>query len=190
MTNTDALTVVPKVWNLLAPGPSASITLAESLQGIPLGVVNNAYQLAPWADFLAATDLHWWRKYPQALDFAGRKFSCHTVFGTERVRIEVVNSGVLGLECARRMGATEIHLYGFDMHGSHFFGPYANGLKNTAPEKRKLHRDQFKQWGRRYRKTVRVINYTPGSALTCFEYAEDILRQQGQPESIRAAGLC
>ena len=39
-------------WALLAPGPSASAELAERLRGFPLGVVGNAFELAPWADFI------------------------------------------------------------------------------------------------------------------------------------------
>ena len=60
-------------WALLAPGPSASAEDAERVRaaGIPLGVIGNAFQLAPWADFLAATDSAWWRKYPEALTLPG-----------------------------------------------------------------------------------------------------------------------
>lgn len=175
-------------WNLLAPGPSASVELAESLRGEPLGVISNAWQLAPWADFLAATDMNWWRKFPEARDFAGQRYSCHIVQGVEKIRIPVINSGVLGLEVARRLGAQEIHLYGFDMHGTHFFGPYHNGLTNTTPDKRKRHLAQFKQWGERY-KNVTVINCTPGSAIHCFQFAQDILGTAGEPERVRTAGV-
>jgi hypothetical protein len=167
------------VWNLLAPGPSASRELAESLRGTPLGVIGNAFELAPWAEFLAASDMHWWRKHPAAHEFTGRKFSMHIVPNVARIELPVVNSGVLGLEVAKRLGASEIRLYGFDFGLGHFFGPYTNGLKNTTQEKRRLHLKQFKYWGK-VNKSIRVINCTPGSALNCFPMRndEDILRAE------------
>ena len=160
--------VTDTVWHILAPGPSASASLAEALPR-PLGVVTSAFQLAPWADFLAATDMDFWRKVPAAKEFAGRRFAIHIVPDTERIIMEVVNSGVLALEAARRLGATEIHLHGFDLSGSHYFGPYTNGLKNTPPDKRAFHIKQFRTWQKRYG-GVAVINRTAGSALPWFPY--------------------
>ena len=179
-------------WALLAPGPSASAEQADRIReaGIPLGVVCNAYELAPWADFLAATDGVWWRKYPQAKEFAGKRYSMHAVSGVERVRVpqmgQVCNSGVLALVCAVRLGATRILLSGFDMHGSHFFGKYENGLSNTLPKKRVLHFAQYAKWARENR-GVEVINCTEGSALTCFprarldDFTKETCEQAGSP---------
>jgi len=180
-------------WHLLAPGPSASRALALRLPH-PFGVVNNAWTLAPNAEFLAAVDMDWWRHYPAALEFAGKKFSIHKVPRTIQVKMPVVNSGVLALECARREGATRIFLHGFDARGSHFFGPYANGLKNTPPKQRALHAGQFQHWGKANRRTVEVINCTPGSALRCFPMAsaDDLahfLGQESQPERGGAPGV-
>ena len=39
---------------LLAPGPSMSQCLADSLRGGVVGAVSNCFQLAPWADFMVA----------------------------------------------------------------------------------------------------------------------------------------
>lgn len=160
-------------WALLAPGPSASTEVAERLRGLPLGVVGNAFELAPWADFVAATDMMWWRKHPKAKELPGEKFSMHTVAGVKYVRIPtlgVCNSGVLGLECAKRKGATTILLSGFDMHGSHFFGKYTNGLSNTTDKKRAFHLKQYAAW-QRENKGIVVLNCTEGSALKCFPMA-------------------
>jgi hypothetical protein len=169
-------------WALLAPGPSASAEDAERVRaaGIPLGVIGNAFQLAPWADFLAATDAAWWRKYPEALTLPGAKYTMHQVKGVERVRVAgyvSVNSGVLGLEVARSKGASRILLIGFDMHGTHFFGPYTNGLSNTTETKRRMHLAQYARWAKR-NQDIQVINCTPGSALQCFPSArlDDYLR--------------
>lgn len=160
-------------WALLAPGPSASAELAERIRGLPLGVVGCAYQLAPWADFVAATDCGWWRKYPEALAFP-KRYTMHVVKGAEHVRMkrfpQVCNSGVLALECAKRLGAKRILLFGFDMHGTHFFGPYTNGLANTDSGRREIHKKQYALW-KQMNQGVEVINCTEGSALRCFRIA-------------------
>jgi len=166
----------------MAPGPSATAVQAEQLRqaGIPLGVVGNAYQLALEPAFLAATDCMWWRKHPEAKALSCPKYSMHAIPSIKQIRLPtmgVVNSGVLGLECAKRQGATRILMLGFDMAGTHFFGPYTNGLSNTTPHKRAVHLKQFKTWGRENR-DIEVFNCTEGSALTCFPMArlDDFLR--------------
>lgn len=165
-----------KTWALLAPGPSASAGLAERVlaAGIPLGAIGNAFQLAKKPKFIAATDKAWWAKYPEARNACVRRFAMHEVDGVELVKIPpigICNSGVLGLECAKNLGARRILLLGFDMHGSHFFGQYTNGLKNTASHQRRNHLKQYEQWGQANR-GVEVVNCTPGSALKCFPFAE------------------
>lgn len=160
-------------WVLLAPGPSASAGLAERLRGFRLGVVGCAYQLAPRADFIAATDSAWWRNYPDAMALPGQKYTMHTVAGAEHVRMRgygIVNSGVLALEVAKRLGTTRILLCGFDMHGSHFFGQYTNGLTNTTEQRRRLHLKQYAKWAKA-NPQIEVLNCTPGSALRCFPMA-------------------
>jgi hypothetical protein len=160
-------------WALLAPGPSASAELAEKLRGFKLGAVNCAYQLAPWADFIAAADSAWWRKYPDALSLPARKYCMATVEGVKRVSagpLAVCNSGVTALECAKLEGATKVLLCGFDMHGTHFHGPYTNGLRNTAPHQRTQHCQQFADWAK-VNKKIEVFNCTPSSALRCFPMA-------------------
>ena len=151
-----------------------------------MGVIGNAFQLAPWADFLAATDRAWWEKHPDARMFAGKRYSPNCLPYVEQVRGATVfsgtNSGVLALECARRNGATRILLLGFDMHGSHFFGPYTNGLRNTTDARRRQHLVQYAQWAR-VNKAVEVLNCTEGSALKCFPTArlDDYLRAASVP---------
>lgn len=171
------------MWAVLAPGPSASAEQAQRVHeaGIPLGAVGCAYQLAPFARFVASSDRAWWRNYPEAYKFPAR-YSMADVPDVERVRIDqlggICNSGVLGLEVAKRLGAERIILLGFDMHGSHFFGQYTNGLRNTAPHQRAQHFQQFDQW-RRMNRGIEVLNATDGSALDCFPRAslDDCLSQ-------------
>ena len=108
-------------WALLAPGPSASAEQARIAQeaGFPVGAVGNAFQLVDSPAFIAASDSAWWRKHPEAKERDCPKFTMHTVSGCTHVRIPtqgIVNSGVLGLEVAKKRGATRILLLGFDMH--------------------------------------------------------------------------
>lgn len=162
-------------WVVLAPGPSASAELAEKVRRLPLVAVGNAFELAQWALIIAASDAAWWRSFPAAREQPAAKFCMGTTRDVERVRIDAlgtgVNSGVLGLECAVRAGATRILLLGADMQGTHFFGPYRNGLRNTAPHQRAQHLKQYASWARLNRK-VEVLNCTPGSALECFPRAD------------------
>lgn len=160
-------------WALIAPGPSATAAAAERARemGLNVGVVSSAFLLAPWADFIAATDSAWWRANPDAKVCPGRKFAMHRVDGVERLDIPalrtVCNSGVLALEAAKLLGATRIELHGFDMHGTHFFGEYTNGLRNTTAEQRVRHLAQYRRWADAHPE-IEVINCTPGSAIDCF----------------------
>jgi hypothetical protein len=161
---------------LLAPGPSASQALADQLRGRRVGVCTSAFPLAPWAEFLVATDLKFWSKYPEARTFAGRRFTPNRVSFAEKVSSPVAtaqcNSGVVGLEVWRRLGATRVVMLGFDFRTSHYFGDYTNGLANTAPTRRKVHEQQFKVWKRAHGSKVEVLNATPDSALTVFPRIE------------------
>lgn len=133
--------------------------------------VNNAFRLAPWASALAANDRAWWRANPDAMEFEGRKFSANQIDDVERIIGAKVGtdscSGVLGLEVAKRLGATQIALIGADFRGDHFFGKYQSGLRNTTPERRKVHERQFRSWAKA-NPAVSVVNATAGSALPVF----------------------
>lgn len=164
-------------YYILATGPSMSHRLADSLEGRHVGVVNNCYELAPWADFLAATDSAWWRQNEDALNFEGERYTCAPLTqepDTEMVKRIVApaiyantNSGVLALEVAKMKGAKEIVMLGFDFHGSHYFGEYRNGLRNTDIHRRNVHAMQFLTW-RMINKGVKVVNCTPGTKLKHF----------------------
>jgi len=153
--------------------------LAESLRGNRCIAINNAWQLAPWADALCAQDHAWWREYPEAHKFAGRKFSANKIVGVEQVFSDYVqrcsSSGTLALEVARRMGLEhgdfDIELHGFDNRGTHYFGPHKEPLRNTSPERFAFFEQQLGTLGKEMKKAgFRVINKTPNSALRCFEF--------------------
>lgn len=169
---------------ILAPGPSMSQALADSLRSEICIVVNNCYQLAPWADSLAAQDHAWWRAHPDALQFAGRKFSANKIAGVEQIFSDYVgrpsSSGVLALEVARRRllqgrnieTGDEVELHGFDNRGTHYFGPHPEPLRNTTAERFKVFEQQLSALGKQMQKAgVRIVNKTPNSALTCFPTA-------------------
>lgn len=178
---------------ILAPGQSMSQAVADSVRDYPLVIaVGNVGidtlngdghlfpALAPWAHALVAQDRGWWRMHPKAKEFAGRKFSTNKIEGAEDVeRIEPdslvssqSSSGCLSLIVAQRVfGATQIELHGFDMHGTHYFGPYTGQLRNTPVTRFEEFQNQFAAIGRHFAKIgVRVVNRTPGSALRCFPF--------------------
>lgn len=168
------------MFAVLCTGPSMSQAVAGSVRHLRVIAVNTAFELAPWADALAANDYAWWREHPKAKQFPGRKFSTNRIPGVERVETHRAIStqscsGVLALEVAKQLGASRIFLLGADFHGSHFFGDYGGDLKNTTEDWRRVHANQFALW-KRLNPQVEVINCTPGSKLECFPMArlEDV----------------
>lgn len=157
------------MFAVLCTGPSMSQAVADSVRHLRVIAVNGTHELAPWADALVANDTSWWNKNPQAMQFAGRKFSGNRIKGVERIEHfeSCMCSGVLALEVAKRMGAKKIIILGADFHGSHYFGDYANGLANTTDTRRRMHAAQFKTW-KRGNPMVSVFNCTEGSKLECF----------------------
>ena len=167
---------------ILATGPSMSQAVADRVRETCDAViaVNTAYELAPWADALAANDNSWWRKNPQAKDFAGRKYSGGVINGVERITSPFISaqssSGVLALSATEFIAALRgeplevVELHGFDNHGTHYFGPYTE-LRNTRPERFAVFEQQLAAVGASMNKRgIRIVNKTPGSALTCFPF--------------------
>lgn len=131
--------------------------------------VSNAYQLAPWADALVSNDRAWWNNHPDAMKFAGRRFC-----GTRQTGMELIpsngrfrsgsNSGLQAMRVAHEnFGATHIVLLGVDMHGTHYFGPHPEPLRNTTEKRFHAHIAQFRNW-----RGCEVTNCSPGSALKQF----------------------
>lgn len=162
-------------WFVLAPGPSMSQSVADSLKGKKVCAVSNVFQLAPWADLLVANDRKWWSAYPDAHKVESRKFSANRIEGVELVNPHTFgtssNSGVLALDVVRNLGAEKVVMLGFDSQGTHFFGPYTNGCRNTPERRRHEHRLQFVSWAHANKK-VQVVNCTPGSLIDAFPRGE------------------
>lgn len=179
---------------LLAPGPSMSKALADSVMHCRVGAVTSALPLAPWAEFVAASDQSWWRKMGAA-GFDGECYSAHKMPGVEQVEgvTTATNSGVLALQVCKMKGAKSVALLGFDMGLGHYFGNYMNGLSNTDKHRRRVHMQQYAQW-QRANPDIDVINCTPGSALECFRRESfanvvHLFRSQAEPERIGAEGI-
>lgn len=157
---------------LLATGESMSHAVVDSVRDRCLVVaINDTFQLAPWADALVAQDVEWWKQHPEAHEFAARKFSTNRIEGVQQIESPFIrkssSSGLLAMEVALRMGANRLLLLGFDMRGSHYFGPHQNGLRNTSPGRFEIFKTKMQEWAKAHPR-VEIVNCTPGSALAAF----------------------
>jgi hypothetical protein len=173
-----------------APGPSLTPAVAERCRGWPTIAVQDAYRRLPWADVLYACDTLWWDLHRGCPDFAGEKWSTHDGgsnqklatadryglhlvngkaaegFSTDPALIHYgANSGFVGINLAMLFGASPIVLVGFNMQGSHFFGPHPSPLNNVDPIR---YVPFFDRAARQLPAGVTILNATPDSALQCF----------------------
>lgn len=182
----------------LATGPSLTQADANYLRGRvdAVVVVNNAYQMAPWADVLYAADHKWWRwantdpvRHPTFHQFTGLKFATGNKTnewpnvtklqttrenGLELQRTGLAkgaHSGYQAINLAVHLGAKTIILLGYDMKA----GP--RGKKHCHPDHPDNSVVNFQAWLPQYRtlveplkaQGVRVINCTRSTAIHCFE---------------------
>lgn len=169
---------------VFATGSSMSQEVADEVRarGLPAIAVSDAFRLAPWASILYSADTKWWDANPDAADFAGIKV-CNqqnnrtkgVVFirGSGRLGFDPDpgairtggNSGYQAVHVAIHTGAALILLFGFDMQGTHYFGPHRAPLRNTSPH-------SFRNWVDRFGalngRGARIVNCSPSSALRCF----------------------
>lgn len=184
-----------KGWSacvIAASGPSLSSTDLDLVQasGLPLIVVNDAWQLAPWADALYACDAAWWRHHERALaafkgerwtqdEPASQDFRLHRVRGRDGnglcIEPGVIhfgrNGGFQALNLAWHFGARRIVLLGYDMQNTggrtHFFGEHPmhlgrpNAFAGYIEHFERLAADLHKHG-------AEVINATRETALKCF----------------------
>ncbi len=185
---------VPPMWVgqtvvVMATGPSFTLAQAAAARrcGLPaIAVSDNGIDAEHGGDFasmLYSSDASWWRKHAQAaLKFPGLKVTCGDslefkaveslkLSGTEGFDPDPTcvrsggNSGYAAVHVAIQAGARRVLLLGFDMGGSHWFGPHTGGLRNTD-------KGTFERWIARFPalagRGAEIINCTPGSALKCF----------------------
>ncbi len=159
------MTTVERRWPgetfvLLGCGPSLTAEDVEYCRGRARVVcINTAYQLAPWADVLFASDWKWWKWHRDATaTFAGLKYTVRdpskrrwypdalhlrammgsdfqtdpSCLGTPARGLS--SSGYLAINLAVHLGAVRILLLGYDLcrdtqGRSHFFGEHPDGIK-------------------------------------------------------------
>lgn len=175
---------------IVASGKSAQYeNISDARQTHRVIVVNNSWQLAPWADAIYAHDFSWWKNNAGLPDFSGIKFCGNTHYGyrdgwnlmriqTEPRSSKILyeppgrfgfgsNSGFWALNLAVQLKASRIILVGFDMHGKHWHPDHAyRNPKETS----------FPQWIKSFENSapellargIDVINTSQKSALTCF----------------------
>lgn len=158
------------IFVCLAPGESLTQELVDSVRGkAKVVAANNAYDLAPWCDALAAADVTWWKHYDYAQKYAGPKYGAMayyaTIPGVNNICRPGINSGLLAIHAAVEMGAKKVLLLGYDMKGSHFFGAHGGGLGNPTEARFDLFKRQFRKY---QPKGVKIINCTVGSALDAY----------------------
>lgn len=172
-----------------APGPSLK---SFDHEGIRLIAVNDAYQLFPRADILYGADMPWWEERKPV--FAGEKITCDfecrgcpasarkaratelgiRVIPSERGRYFSLcgpirrgrNGGFQAINIAIHR-ARLVVLVGFDMKGTHFFGPHKMPLRQKVDYKHWI--EEMGEAARQLPKGYRIINATEDTALECFE---------------------
>jgi hypothetical protein len=155
----------------------------------PAIAVNDAWQIAPKADVLYASDDSWWRFHRVVPEFDGFRvgcFQCYRMPGV--INLEVTgqpgyderlgwlrtgnSSGYAATHLAAQLGARKIVLVGFDLQPvkgrHHFFGEHDPGMGHRQ-------KSDYAQWCALFAglgkeltaRGIEVVNATPGSALKC-----------------------
>jgi hypothetical protein len=179
-------------WIIIASGPSMAqidMRVIRRFRSWRVMVVNNSWELAPWADVLYAGDLQWWDRYGDFVWFPGEKWTrdghaalkyrlhltrCEKGAGLCLQRGTVHaggNSGYQAINLAYHFGARKIVLLGFDMHrdgGGHWHGEHAGMLSAPASHIAVWRRDFPALAADLQLAGCKVVNATPGTALDCF----------------------
>lgn len=153
-------------------------------------VVNNTYELFPFADVLYAGDMMWWRQYHKEVSkrFKGERWSSHEsiaqLFHTSYVKcihkpglgLNMIhsngNSGFQAINLAYLFGSRHILLTGFDMKK----GPKGESHWHGDHPKNMVQGQVFDQWIHKAATLAKdlkhhgceVINCTVDTALTCW----------------------
>ena len=174
---------------IIAGGPSVTQADVDLTKEQVVIVINDAYQIAPWATYQYFCDKTWhqWHKDKPAYQmFEGLKLTqekdipgtLHVTGKTgkglsespERIHFGQ-NSGFQALNLAVHFGASRILLLGYDMkfgeNGlAHWFGDHPNNVRSNYPawlSNFSIAADQIKERG------IEVINCSRDTALRCFK---------------------
>jgi hypothetical protein len=182
---------ISKIWDgdtvlCIASGPSLDTDDIDYARGkCRTIVINDNYQLAPWADILYACDLKWWVWHKGAPDFEGLKYTMDKK-AAEKYSLNYIeggpgnalsdmpdkihtgsNSGAQAINMAFLLGAKRIVLTGYDMKiaksgASHWFGDHPD--QTRSPYVKFI--QSFEQIAKQ--NLVEIVNCTRDTALTCF----------------------
>lgn len=187
-------TPAPRLWPgetfvCIASGPSLTQSDVDYVRGkARVIVVNNGFQLAPWADVLWATDSRWWRWFKGVPSWQGRKFSlcvgglkyppdvhvlrndgytglCLDPAGVKNGK----NGGYAALNLAMHLGAARVLLLGYDMKRT-------GGKDHWHPDHPYRMPNPYLSWVKFFRTIagplqdagVEVVNCSRETALDCF----------------------
>lgn len=156
--------------------------------------INDAYQLAPWADVLYVCDSVWWKwHYENTKEFRGlritRSLAAEKRYpdliwiegephdqGLSKRQDSIVNGRIGGYQAinlAVNFGAKKILLIGYDMRNigglSHWFGDHPNNQRPFWKNRIEHFKNMLPDLKER---NITVINCTPGSALDAFPMGE------------------
>lgn len=193
--------MVPSLWKdgvavIIGGGPSVAqdqldlVREAQRKGSIHIIAINNAYQIAPWAEVLYACDGIWWEwHYEDTADFRGlritRSLSAKRNFpdliwiegeahdqGLSNRQDSIANGRIGGYQAinlAVNFGARRILLIGYDMRNigglSHWHGEHPNKQRPIWKDRIAHFKNMLSDLKER---GIEVINCTPGSALDAF----------------------
>lgn len=199
---------VPRVWEdkkvvVMATGPSLTTEQVQEVEDSDAAVVvvNDSWQLAPWADVLYACDMKWWKWHHEEArkSFEGLRVTNDNTkqifqsfpelsvlhgkhapgFSRESSTIHYGrNSGYQAVNLALLTGTKTVILLGFDYNYNHRNG--AAHWFGDHPDKVRTGEAGFKRWIKEWETTVddvkqfgaRIINCSPGTSLTLYETME------------------
>lgn len=179
---------------VVAGGPSLRNQNLSALRDrIHVAVVNESYQLCPWAEILYSCDNAWWQlRQVEVRKFRGLKIGFDSVGLTEVKNIRIKkdrgdkwnndllveepglvgsggNSGFQLINLTAQMGATGIGLIGFDMRldgGIHWHGRHPNQLRNPDDERMREWRKNLDAVASKFKGNgIDLVNCSPVSAL-------------------------
>lgn len=179
---------------IVAGGESVQAADVEALRGrCRVAVVNNAYQLAPWADLLYAADRRWWECHPQAANIGGLKVTpdkdaakhhrLHRIDlldqnNPQKDEITLREPGVIGrggnsgfqvTNLVLQFGVRRILWLGFDCRGGHWHDNHAIPLRNPTPQRLMVWAETFDRQAKILARIgAEIVNCSETSAISAY----------------------